>query len=105
MSNDNNRLLLEMEQMIREINRAEINPCIPKLKLSDIDPLLRLVARARSHYLRALFEVAEKTKEGLPSPEQLKHLRVLRLTYEELLQGAHAIDTAIERDYLDVQLD
>jgi hypothetical protein len=103
MPNDNNRLLLEIERMIREVNRAEINPNIPELKLSDVDPILRLVARARAAYLKALFDVAARVGDGMPSTEQLKRLRLLRLTYDELVKGVQAIDTAIERGYLDVE--
>jgi hypothetical protein len=51
MSTENNRLLLELDKTIREINRRVINPEIPELSLNDLNPIMELVARARSNYL------------------------------------------------------
>jgi hypothetical protein len=38
----------------------------------------------------------------LPSTEQIKNLRYLRVTYDELVNGAKALEAAIQRGYLDV---
>ncbi len=94
MSTENNRLLLELDKTIREINRRVINPEIPELNLEDLNPVMELVARARSIYLKELFDMA--------SPDQLKQLRYLRLSFEELREGAQALEAAIQRGYLDV---
>ena len=97
---DVNRLLLQFEQLVREINRAEINPNIPELKLEDLNPVVSMVARARARYLKELFELASVSQE--PGPEQIKKLQNFRQCYEELSEGAQALEIAIERGYLDV---
>ncbi|MET0094716.1 MAG: hypothetical protein ABW120_14340, partial [Sedimenticola sp.] len=58
MHTDNNRLLLEIDKTIRELNRDAINPQIPELMLDDLTPVMALVARSRAIYLRELFDVA-----------------------------------------------
>lgn len=102
MSTENNRLLLELDKTIREINRRVINPEIPELSLNDLNPIMELVARARSNYLKELFDMATVVGDGMPSPDQLKQLRYLRLSFEELREGAQALEAAIQRGYLDV---
>ncbi|MES9870652.1 MAG: hypothetical protein ABW082_13410 [Sedimenticola sp.] len=103
MHKDNNRLLLEIDKTIRELNRDAINPQIPELMLDDLTPVMALVARSRAIYLRELFDVANIAGEGMPSPDQIRQLRQLREAYEELVAGAQALETAIQRGYLDVQ--
>ncbi|MES9957524.1 MAG: hypothetical protein ABW086_10760 [Sedimenticola sp.] len=103
MHKDNNRLLLEIDKTIRELNRDAINPQIPELMLDDLTPVMALVARSRAIYLRELFDVANIADEGMPSPDQIRQLRQLREAYEELVAGAQALETAIQRGYLDVQ--
>ena len=44
MPMDNNRLLLEIDKTIREVNREVINPSIPELTLDDLTPVMALVA-------------------------------------------------------------
>ncbi|KRT55177.1 hypothetical protein [endosymbiont of Ridgeia piscesae] len=102
MLTDNNRLLLEIDKTIREINRETINPAIPKLSLSDLNPVMVLVARARVVYLKELFDIAGVVGNGLPSPDQIDQLKKLRETYEELVNGAQSLEIAIQRGYLDV---
>lgn len=102
MSTENNRLLLELDKTIREINRRVINPEIPELNLEDLNPIMELVARARSNYLKELFDMATVVGDSMPSPDQLKQLRYLRLSFEELREGAQALEAAIQRGYLDV---
>ncbi len=102
MSTDNNRLLLELDKKIREINRSVINPEIPELSIKDLCPVMALVAKARLNYLKELFDMAGVVGDGQPSPDQLKQLRFLRLAFEELREGSQALETAIQRGYLDV---
>jgi len=101
---DVNRLLLQFEQAVREINRTEINPRIPELKLSDLNPVVSMVAKARARYLKELFDLASASDDE-PRPEQIKKLQRLRQTYEALSEGAKALEIAIERGYLDVRTD
>jgi hypothetical protein len=97
-----NRLLLEMSNSIRQLNQDIINPAIPELTLDDLVPVMTMVASARRDYLQELMAVANATSGELPSVDQIKSLRNFRLLYEELLSGAQALETAIERGYLDV---
>ena len=99
---DANRLLLQFEQSVREINRTEINPRIPELKLADLDPVVSMVAKARARYLKALFDLASDSDEE-PRPEQIKKLQNLQQCYETLSEAAKALEIAIERGYLDVE--
>ena len=99
---DINRLLLQFEKEVREINREEINPRIAELKLRDLNPVVRMVAQARAHYLQSLFDLSNVLEGARPTPEQIRKLSLNRETYEELVEGSKALETAIERGYLDV---
>jgi hypothetical protein len=91
-----------MSNSIRQLNQDIINPAIPELTLDDLVPVMTMVASARRDYLQELMAVANATSGELPSVDQIKSLRNFRLLYEELLSGAQALETAIERGYLDV---
>ncbi len=101
---DINRLLLQFEKAVREINREEINPRIPELKLSELNPVVQMVAKSRARYLKGLFDLASITGEHIPTPEQIKKLKVMREAYMELVEGSKALEVAIERGYLDVEV-
>ena len=102
MTIDSNRLLLELEKQRREVNRNIINPAIPQLSLDALTPMLNMVAQGRKAYLCGLLDIAGKAGGRAPSDEQVETLRKLRMTYEELVSAANALETAIQRDYLDV---
>ncbi|WP_078118847.1 hypothetical protein [Thiosocius teredinicola] len=102
MSDDSKRLLMELERTMRSINREVINPEIPELTLDDLRPVLCLVANARARYLKALIALGNDAEDGQASTDQLKQLARLRLEYDELVNGARALETAIQRGYLDV---
>ena len=99
---DNNRLLLEIDRSLRNLNREIINPEIPELTLDGLTPVLSMVARSRSKYLKEVLNLAEVVGEGNPSPEQVNKLSRLRFAYEELVAASKALEIAIERGYLDV---
>ncbi len=99
---DIKRLLMQLEKSIREINRDIINPEIAELKLADLGPVVKMVARSRADYLKALFEMARDLENTPPSSAQIHKLKQYREAYEELLKGSVALETAIERGYLDV---
>jgi hypothetical protein len=101
MSIDHNRLLLRLEQAMRDINRAEITAELPELSFNDLNPVLSMVARSRAAYLKEWFQLAS-CDEGSPSDEQIDRLRRLRLSFEEQVAGAQALETAIQRGYLNV---
>lgn len=102
MSVDVKRLLLEYERAMRDTNKAIINPQIAVLKVSDLEPVLAMVARARAAYLKSLFELADVCPSGLPDESQVAELKTRRDAYDELLKASQALQTAIERGYLDV---
>lgn len=100
---ENNRLLLELEKFRRDINRSVINPEIPELTLQDLKPALTMIAHTRATYLRELLDIARLSPDSGPSLDQVKHLKSCRETYEELVAAMNALETAIQRDYLDVR--
>jgi len=102
MATENRRLLIAIDAEIREINRATINPLFEELKLSDLTVVIEMVAKARANYLRALYDIALKTPDGRTSVADIERLTGLRQVYEELIKGTQALETAIEREYLDV---
>jgi hypothetical protein len=103
MSTNNSRLLLEINKTIKDVNCNTINPEIDELKLADLEPVIAMVARARAAYLKEVFQIANSLGGQSPSTEQLKRLQHLRVSFEELSKGSQALETAIERGYLDVQ--
>ncbi len=104
MTQASNRLLMELERTMRDLNREVINPEVQALTIDDLRPVLSLVANSRARYLKALFDLGAASSDGeAASEQQLGELRKLRLEYEELLHAAKALETAIQRGYLDVQ--
>ena len=102
-SNSNSRLLLEINKTIKDVNRDTINPEIDELKLSDLEPVIAMVAKARASYLKEVFKIANSLEGESPTTEQLKRLQHLRVSFEELSKGSQALECAIERGYLDVK--
>lgn len=103
MGLDSNRLLLALEKSLRDINRGVINPEFEKLSIKDLNPVLDLVARARADYIKELFDMAAEYPDALPSPDRVAELKEHRVRYEELVSASQALETAIERNYLDVR--
>ena len=103
MSVDNNRMLLELDKLRREINRETISPVIPALSLDELKPMITMVANARAQYIRELLDLAKLSPEAMPAPGQIERLRRHREAYDELVKAAHALETVIEREYLDIK--
>ncbi|RRJ84264.1 hypothetical protein [Aestuariirhabdus litorea] len=101
-TSDSNRLLLELEKKRRDINRAIINPRIDELSLDDLEPILSMVANARADYLCALFALTTGDT-GIPNEDQVEELRLRRQTFDELVSAVNALETVIQRGYLDVK--
>jgi len=102
---EHNRLLLQIERAMRAINQGTIKPVLPELTLDDLNPVITMVARTRARYLQELFDLATSCQDGSPTDDQIARLRRLRLSYEEQVAAAQALETAIHRGYLDVQID
>ena len=99
---DINRMMLEIDQSIKDINKEVINPEISELSMGDLVPVFNLVAKTRVAYLTELFDIAKLTND-IPTKDQIERLANLRNSYEEMLSSSQALLTAIERGYLDIQ--
>lgn len=97
---NHNRLLLELEQTRRQVNRSVINPEIKTLGLNDLKPIIAMVADARAAYVTELFDLAHKHKGE--APDDIGRLHELRESFEELVAAANALETMIKRGYVDV---
>ena len=102
MNQDINRLLMELERSMRAVNHEVINPQIRELTIDEMRPVLCLVANARARYLKALFDLGSSQDTERPTEAQFTELHQLRTEFEELVSGAKALETAIQRGYLDV---
>lgn len=96
------RFLVELEQEIRNANRATINPVIPPVTKEKIIPLARSVAQLRARYLEAAFQMAERSQGEAPDESDVKSLRRYREIYEEARHAFEELQHAIERGYVDV---
>lgn len=103
MNQDINRLLMELERKMREVNREVINAEFDALTVDGLRPVLCLVAKARARYLRALFDLGGQTGQDRASTTQIDQLAELRREFQELSEAAKALETALQRGYLDVQ--
>ncbi|MFT7184991.1 MAG: hypothetical protein ACI84K_000363 [Pseudohongiellaceae bacterium] len=103
---DINRLLLQLDRILRQANRDHINPEIEELAVEDLKPLINLVAKSRAIYLKELYTLSKKCDEDgtFPSAEELKRLKVLRTRFLELSEGSKSFEVSIQRGYLDLKL-
>jgi len=101
-----NRLLLHYERLYRAANTECINPQIEELNIDDLKPLITIVAKSRAAYLKYVYELSKKYEESedLPTADELKKLKVLRMRFTELSEGAQAFETSIQRGYLDLNI-
>lgn len=99
---DHNRFLMEQDKLRREINREVMQPAFKQLSRAELEPLLRVVANSRLAYIKQLMAVAA-TGDGTVDAGQLAELRRCRETFQELVEAANALETIIERGYLDVE--
>jgi len=102
MSIEINRLIIQFEDTVKQINKEIIDPEIPSLTLDKLSPVIGLAARARAAYLKELFNTAADSGDDMPSSEQTEKIRNLRITYEEYAAGAQALEIAIQRGYLEI---
>lgn len=102
MSLDTNRLLLLVEQSLKETNREVMNPKFDKLSIDDLKPVLNLAARCRADYIKDLFDISHEYPDALPPADRIERLKDHRIRYEELVSASQALEAALERNYLDV---
>lgn len=100
-----NRLLMQFEQLLKTSNREHINPAIDELCIDDLQPIINLVAKSRASYLQHLYTLCKnyEGKEEFPTVEEMQKLRAHRLRFEELAEGSKALETSIQRGYLDLK--
>ena len=100
-----NRLLMQFEQLLKTSNREHINPAIDELCIADLHPIVNLVAKSRASYLQHLYQLCKKyeCREEFPTTEEMQKLRAHRLRFEELAEGSKALETSIQRGYLDLK--
>lgn len=103
MSRDSNRLLLELEKHRREINREVINPSLATAEVEILVPIVRVCAQARAKYIECLMGIANSDSESGPTTKEVDQLKQFRIAYEELVCAANALETVIERGYVDVK--
>lgn len=101
---NHNRFLMEQEKLRREINREIMGPAFERLGREELEPLVRLVAAARRDYIKELLAIAAHHGAAGASSEQLAALREKREAFADLVVAADALETVIERGYLDVEL-
>ena len=102
---ETNRLLLQFEQLLREVNREVINSEIEDLSLDKLRPFIQIVAKCRGAYLKRLFDLSadhDKNKT-LPSEKEMAELKTLRERFLDLADGAKPIEISIQRGYLDLK--
>lgn len=101
-----NRLLLELDSLRKEINREVIHARIPsQLSLEDFAPIIRKVAEVRADYMATLLAFPEAVAQQTPDLQAIEQLKEKRLVYEELVAAVNALETVIQREYLDVRSD
>lgn len=97
-----NRFLLELEKFRYDINHDILKPRIDNLTLEQLRPVLTAVAHARADYVEALIEVGKSCENASPSSAQIETLKEKREAFDELVAAANALETVIQRGYLDV---
>lgn len=97
------QFLVDLEQEIRNTNRATISPVIPSLTKEKILPLAQSVAQLRARYLEAAFLMAERNQGEAPDESDVKSLRRYREIYQEVRHAFEELTHAIDRGYVDIQ--
>jgi len=95
----NRRLLLELERYRNDVNKATLNAGIDDLNLGKLKPIVEMVARSRAAYISELMSTADQATDKAPNIERLK---ARREEFMELVEATNALETAIERGYLDI---
>ncbi|MFK7161499.1 hypothetical protein V6U78_10665 [Marinospirillum sp. MEB164] len=98
-----NRLLIELDNLRRGVNRSIINPLVPELSMESLTPLLTMVAQARAEYVQAVLQLADQQQGQAPNMEQIGELKNKRVVFEELVSAVNALETVIQREYMDVK--
>ncbi|NGX17167.1 hypothetical protein [Wenzhouxiangella sp. XN24] len=96
-----------LEELARDIwtaNRQIINDEIPALSRQNFMDLGRLVACRRAAYLRKSIELSEFEPGSPEAAAAFEALPALRVTYSEAKNAFAALERAIERGYIDIDM-
>ena len=96
-----NRFLLELDKLRRDVNREILQPRIDTITIERFRPIITAVAHARADYVEALIAFGEEAGNEAPKPERITELKQKREAFEELVAAANALETIIQRDYID----
>lgn len=105
MSRDNSRLLLKLEEQRRQINREALNPSLGTVDIESLLPIVKTCATARSNYISCLMSIANKNQGASVDKKQIDQLKQFRVVYEELIRAANAMETVIDRGYVNTPFD
>lgn len=101
MNSPQSRFLLELDKLRRDVNRQILTPRIDKLNIDQIRPVVTAIAMARADYIETLLNLGEKGQHP-PSEAEIAELKNKRECYDELVAASQALETIIQRDYIDV---
>ena len=99
------RFLDEIEQGIRIANREVIHARLPKITKADIHAFAVAAGRLRAGYLEAAFRLGHIGQGKAPDEHQINELKRTREMYEEARDAFEALRYAIERGYVDIEMD
>lgn len=101
-----NRLIMQFEQLAKKTNRDIINAEIEVVTLNELKEVAELIAQSRAAYLKCFFDLAKShgTTSCSPTDAEMQELQRLRGRFRDLVDASKALETAILRDYLDLNI-
>jgi len=95
------RLLDEIEQGVREANRAVIGQRIPGITRDGFLRLATVVARLRAEYLACALTLGRDSR-GEVTAGEMSRLASLRAGYDEARLAFEALERCVQRGYVDI---
>ena len=104
--NVNYKFISKLDRLLKERNRAVIDPMVEELTEAAFIDLVDYTAAIRGAYIQQYLALTKDKKVGkLPGPKEIKDLKAMRRLYEEMTEAFKAVHVAIERGYLTVTMD
>lgn len=95
------RLLDEVEQGVREANRAVIGQRLPEITRDGFLRLATVVARLRAEYLACALALG-RDQRGDVTGEEITRLARLRHAYDEARLAFEALERCVQRGYVEI---